>query len=197
MAAVRKSIAVLAVATPVLTGAGAAPALAATSARVGDSPSVIPCCGGEGDYVTWENRQTDLYLHVKGGSKSNSAPINVYGKSGSCAEHGEVNTQCQEVWSQVSTGYAHQFAYANANSGLCLDDPEDESYVGAVQYSCGDFPVQRRWIYGHMSNQPDTSVILHNANGSSPGYWLCVNNSDGVSLGNAMNGGASMVCGWS
>jgi hypothetical protein len=191
MAGARKTLAlVAAAATPVV--AGAAPALAAPSAA--GEPAPIPCCGGSGHYVTWENRQLHLYLHVKGGSTANSAPINVYGKSGSCAEHGAVNTQCQEEWSQVSTGYAHEFAYANINSGLCLDDPDGKDYVGAVQYSCGTFPVQRRWDY--ITSYP-RSYILHGANGSSPGYWLCVESNDNVSLGNAMNGLANDVCGWS
>jgi len=102
---------------------------------------------GGGYYVTWQNQSNDEYLHVVEGSKSNSAEVNTYTGTGSCAEHGTTDVQCQKVWSQISTGYANYFAFANVNSGKCLDDPEDEAGQVPVQYSCGTYLVQRRWEY--------------------------------------------------
>jgi len=197
MAGVSKTLAAVTAAAPVLAGMGAAPALAATSAS-GDAstPSVI-CCEGAGHYVTWQNRADALYLHVKGSSTANSAAVNVYEKTGSCAQHGVTDTTCSEEWSQISTAYANQFAFQNVNSGLCLDDPEDKADVGAVQYSCGTFPIQRRWKYtGYIGTGTTDNDVLYNANGSAGDglYWLCVS---GTNVNIGYNGGTpSITCGW-
>jgi hypothetical protein len=193
MAGVRKVLAAAAATAPVLAGTGAAPALAAPSAP---GETAVPEAGGV--YYTWQNRGDGLYLHVVGASKANSAAVNVAAKSGTCAEHGSTNTQCAEVWSRVSTGYAHEFAYKNINSGKCLDDPEDEPNVGAVQYSCGTYQVQRRWIYaGYISVNNGHNDEIYNAAGTlagDAGHWLCVS---GTNVHVGYNGGApSIACGW-
>jgi hypothetical protein len=161
MSMLRKTL-VTATAAPALIATGAANAMAATDAPAARPPSVIPCCGGTAVIVTWQNQNTDDYLHVAGASKGNSADVNTAAGSGSCSRHGHTDLQCAEEWSQLSTNYAHEFAFANVNSGLCLDDPEDKAGQVPVQYSCGAFPVQRRWEYTttHSSGGKDFYNVL-------------------------------------
>lgn len=146
-----------------LLAAAASPALAAadTQGGTGPSPQASPCCGGSGHFVTWQNQNTDDYLHVKGGSTGNSAEINTYTGSGTCADHGVTDLQCEEEWSQISTAYAHEFAYANVHSGKCLDDGENAITV-PTQYSCGDIPDNMRWIYATFSVQ-NPQFTVYNA----------------------------------
>ena len=162
MALLRKTL-VAATAAPTLIATGASTAMAANDAPgSGHGPGVVPCCDGRGHVVTWQNQNTDDYLHVAGASKANSAVVNTSPGSGSCKPHGATDLQCAEEWSQVSTAYAHEFAFANINSGLCLDDPEDKNGQVPVQYSCGTFPVQRRWEYTttHSSQGKDFYNVL-------------------------------------
>jgi hypothetical protein len=149
MSGLRNTLVTVTTTAPVLAAITAAtPAMAGVTTDGGGSrPAPTPPPGGH--YVTWKNGHNGEYLHVKGGSKSNSAVINTYTGSGSCAEHGEVDLQCEEEWSQISTGYAHEFAYANINSGLCLDDGEN-ALTTPTQYSCGTYPENKRWIYNDL-----------------------------------------------
>jgi hypothetical protein len=125
--------------------------LAATASNAGSpSPGSVPCCSGATIY-TWQNQHSALYLHVQGDSTANSAAVNVYERTGTCANHGATNTNCAEEWQVLDTGHGNEFAYANVNSGLCLSDPNDAENVGAIQYSCGAYPVQRRWTYDYSS----------------------------------------------
>lgn len=148
MARFRKALAAVAIAAPVVSAAGAGPALAASPPKDAKVPAPTPCCGGNGVFVTWQvQANAQGYLHVKGAALGNSAVVNTYTGSGSCPAHGVTNVQCAEEWSKISTGYAHEFAYANDNTGKCLDDPEDKAGQTPVQYSCGTYPAQRRWQY--------------------------------------------------
>jgi hypothetical protein len=169
---------IAALATPVLAAGGATPALAAGTPAHGHDDAAKPAATPDTPhYVTWENGHAAEYLHVKGASKDNSAAVNVYTGSGTCAEHGAKNLQCPEEWQQISTGYAHWFAYMNVNAnGKCLDDPEDE-LADAVIYSCGNYPVQRRWRYSVVSPLGFAGVLYDKVvqgDGNSHGY-LCQN----------------------
>jgi hypothetical protein len=146
MARLRRTVAAVTAAAPVLV-ATAGSALAGQNAHGAGTPTpdVLPPPGGH--YVTWQNQHNAEYLHVKDGSKSNSAVINTYTGSGSCEYHGETDLQCPEEWSQVSTAYAHEFGFVNINSGLCLDDGEN-AFTTPTQYSCGTFAENKRWTYG-------------------------------------------------
>jgi len=162
MARLRRSL--TAVTAAPLLAAAASPALAAAETHDGTTPTpeASPCCAG-GHYVTWDNHYAGLYLHVKANSTGKSAQINMYGGSGSCKYHGTTDLMCSEEWSQISTAYAHQFAYANINSGLCLDDGENKAGGSTVptQYSCADFPDNMRWIYGTITNSAGS--VYYNA----------------------------------
>lgn len=165
MARLSKVLATVAAGAPVLAAAGAAstPALAATPHGGKNSPSTS-CCNGGVTYYTWQNQFTGNYLHVVDNSAANSEPINTLEAEGSCAEHGVTDVRCSEEWEVLSTGYSGQYAYANVHSGLCLDDPNGDAGVQAIQYSCGAYPEQRRWFYGEagglavpLSNNLDTA----------------------------------------
>jgi hypothetical protein len=163
--ALRKALAATAMAVPVLATA-AGPALAGTSPNAGaPAKPDVPCCGGAGQTDTWANNATNNYLHVKGGSKANSAVINTYTGTGTCArQHGAKNLQCAEEWSQISTAYAHQFVYANVNSGKCLDDGENKIGIVPSQYSCGTYPPNMRWIHATFDYWNGfTNITYYNA----------------------------------
>ena len=162
MTVLRKALAATAIAAPVLV-TGAAPALA-VSHPSDPAKSDVPCCGGSGDYVTWQEYATNNYLHVKGASTANSAVINTYTGKGSCKYHGVKDVQCAEEWSQISTAYANEFAFANVNSGKCLDDGENKDGITPTQYSCGAFPDNMRWLYGTFDIWTGfTNVTFYNA----------------------------------
>jgi len=152
MASLRRSLAAVGTAAPMLA-ATASPALAATSADHGTTPvgrvPQVACCGGSGHYVTWQNQNDFDYLHAT--STARSAAVNTAGGSGSCANHGVTDLQCAEEWSQISTGYSHQFEFANDYSGQCLIDGGNRAGITAQQYPCDD-AVNERWIYGSFAN---------------------------------------------
>jgi hypothetical protein len=184
MGQVRKALIAVA-AAPVVTALGAGPAVAATQQASPGTPSV-PCTSNcTAHYVTWKNQQTGKYMHVVGGSKADGAQINVYTGSGTCAEHGHTNLQCQEEWAQISTGHSNsgngEYGYMNVNSGLCLDDPNSaatgpKGIIEVVQYSCGNYPVQRRWSYPTPAVYHDGNPLRNQANGQ----WACANSNGNV-----------------
>jgi hypothetical protein len=152
MTVLRKGLAAMAAAAPVLIAAGAAPALAVTAQHGGEaSPDVIPCCGESGHYVTWKSTIAGTYLEVEHAGLSNGDDIDVYKKNGSCEYHGTTDTNCNEVWDEIAISATHngydEFAYINANSGLCLAGGSDKVGAADYQYSCGDYPTTRRYIY--------------------------------------------------
>jgi hypothetical protein len=58
---------------------------------------------------------------------------------------------------------SRQYAYENVNSGLCLSDPNSEgSWEGGpvqlIQYTCGAYPANRRWMYCNSGSHPATMV---------------------------------------
>jgi hypothetical protein len=138
------------VAAPLLAAGSAAPALAATGPHPAGAagPRATP---DTPTYVSWENQWSAKFMHVKGGSTANNAVVNVDSDDGSCAHHGSANLGCDEEWQQISTGYAHEFAYKNVNSGKCLTDDQDLLGAPILQYSCGSYPDQRRWTYRDTS----------------------------------------------
>jgi hypothetical protein len=168
---VRRTLAAVAAAAPVLATYAAGPALAATNASRSSSGAARPDCIGPAvksaakaaprspdvcglTYDSWQNGYDNQYLHVAGSppSTSNGGLIDTYKGTGSCAEHGSSDENCAEEWAQLSTGHASQYAYENANSGLCLSDPNSEKSseldpVQLIQYTCGTYPANRRWIY--------------------------------------------------
>ena len=173
-----KALIAVTAAAPVL--AAAAPAVAATTTDEGTSPQVLPPSGGH--FVTWKNGTNGKYLHVVNASTANGALVNTYTGSGSCADHGATDVQCAEEWSQVSTGIAQEFAYVNANSGLCLSDPNSDYGVEPIQYSCGKFPTNKRWLYGNTYSGDAGPVIgvLFGAAGNTEGArYMCVKGTSG------------------
>jgi hypothetical protein len=166
MSAIRRTL-VTAAAPLLAAGAGAPAALAATAQEHGSGAAATPQIPAVAKYVTWKNGATKDYLHVKGGSKGNSADINVYTGSGSCSDHGATDLQCAEEWQQISTGYAHEFAFKNVNSGKCLDDGGDLFSSVATQYSCATngYPVQERWRYSSISPSGFSGVLYDSAKG--------------------------------
>jgi len=136
-------------AAPLLAAGGAGPALAAAAAPNSSQHPGDPQAPAAAKYDSWQDQWSAKYLHVKG--TANGDIVNVAADDGSCADHGSANLGCDEEWQQLSTGYAHQFAYKNVNSGLCLSDDNDLMYEAPIQYTCGAYPVQRRWTYGATS----------------------------------------------
>lgn len=113
-----------------------------------NSPAVPP---PPAHFVTWQNTESGTYLEVQHAGLANNDKIDVYKKNGSCGDHGVTNTNCNEEWAQVSMGATHngygEFAYVNANSGLCLGGGSGGAGADVIQYSCGNYPTTRRYIY--------------------------------------------------
>lgn len=173
MARLRRTLTAVTAAAPVLA-ATAAPALAATSSDGGATaatPQSVPCCGGSGHYVTWQNQNNGDYLHVKGASTGQSAEINIYTGSGTCEYYGQTDLQCAEEWDQISTGYSHEFMYDNVNSGMCLDDGEHALGIHPTQYPCDAANENERWIYGTLDN--GSGVPFYDALYVAGGQVMC------------------------
>jgi hypothetical protein len=179
MARLRKTLAAVGTAAPLLA-ATASPALAATNSHDGKTPAeripARPCCGGSGHYVTWQDQNNGQYLHAT--STARSAVVNTAWAAGSCANHGATNLECSEEWSQISTGYAHQYAFANDYSGKCLIDGGNKTGITAQQYSC-NYTTNERWIYGSFANSNGIGVYnaLYTAYGTHA-RTMCVSIGD-------------------
>lgn len=113
--------------------------------------------------------------------------------------------QCAEEWQQISTNYANEFAYANANSGKCLDDGENAANVTPAQYTCGAYPANMRWIHATFDFwNGGESIAYHNALYTAYGTKdrvLCANwqNPDSLFINNPSSSwapGASNFCDW-
>lgn len=178
MTALRKGLATVATAAPVLAATGAAPALAVTDAHGGHTPQVIPCCGGSGDYVTWQSTRAGTYLEIEHAGLANGDDIDVDKKNGSCEYHGVTDTNCNEEWDQISMGGAthngyDEFAYVNVNSGLCLAGGSEGLGDAVYQYSCGDYPTTRRYIYPNSSAKTGDYELLYTLENVANNLFAC------------------------
>ena len=141
---------------------------------------MLPPSGGH--FVTWKNGTNGKYLHVVNASTANGALVNTYTGSGSCADHGATDVQCAEEWSQVSTGIAQEFAYVNANSGLCLSDPNWTTVSSRFSIRVANF---QRTNAGSMAIPipgmlARSSVSFFGAAGNTEGArYMCVKGTSG------------------
>lgn len=184
---------------PLLAVGGAGPALAASAAPHTPQEASQPQAGKSEGYDSWQNQWSAKYLHVKGGGTANGDIVNVDTDDGSCTHHGSANLGCDEEWQQLSTGYAHEFAYKNVNSGLCLSDDNDLIDEAPIQYSCGTYPVQRRWEYGDISpgggpiDTLEVSSETAKTNGVRMNALLCEDKDGQSEHGSAANTSLSLV----
>jgi hypothetical protein len=176
--------ALAAIAAPLLAAGGAGPALAATAAPAGpqDGDFIVPPPGVV--IYTWQNQLSKKYMHVESGSLANGAGINVNANSGTpCQYHGATPALCDEEWVRISTGYANEFAYQNEQSGLCLSDDNDLAEGAApIQYTCGNYPVQRRWHHitsGQVHGLTDSAI---DAGGTRTTGWICEASGDNLEI---------------
>jgi hypothetical protein len=165
------------VAAPLLAAGGAGPALAVTATPNSPQQPGAPQAPAAVIYDSWQNQWSAKYLHAVGNG-ANGNLVNVNTDDGSCA-HGPNNLGCNEEWQQLSTGFAHEWAYKNVFSGKCLSDDNDLINEAPIQYSCGNLPVQRRWHYGDTSGggSPietlEVSALTVKTNGFRVSALLC------------------------